>query len=248
MKNFTWLNRLYDNVFTAFVVAIIVNFFNFVLSGGLTVAGIFVVPVALKRVGLVEQKTLSKGSKRKIQTFAKGTWCWVFGNDYDGINGDSGGDWKKGCDSIVLCGLLPLLRKRFPSIPVVKWKDALANYWWLAFRNPANNLRLVKGFYCEVKDCVLKYYGAVRIEDKYRGFTGWQLVIAVNQKTNVPYFGFYSLFWWDELPLIKKIPFFKDRHCRIRLGYKIKPEHEGADDTPKGLAFSILPFRKYIAK
>jgi len=102
-------------------------------------------------------------------------WAWLFGNDYDGLQGDKRGWWDDNCDAAVLFGLLPLLRRLgVPLDPLTK-TDWLARWWWAAVRNPVNNLRLVAGFNCPVSECVIRFLGGSVVEDK-PGYSGWQFV------------------------------------------------------------------------
>lgn len=158
-------------------------------------------------------------------------WAWLFGNDYDGLDGDKRYWWADNCDAYVLFGLLPLLRRLgVPLDPLTKthW---LARWWWAAVRNPVNNLRLVPGFNCPVSECVIRFLGAAVVEDK-PGYSGWQFVAARHAGGRSRWYGFYLVHQWNT-----------SRAFVLRLGYKIKPEHEGSDEPGKGMTFKINPFK-----
>lgn len=158
-------------------------------------------------------------------------WAWLFGNDYDGLQGDKRGWWDANCDAAVLFGLLPLLRRLgVPLDPLTKthW---LARWWWAAVRNPVNNLRLVPGFNCPVSECVIRFLGTAVVEDK-PGYCGWQFVAARHAGGRSRWYGFYLVHQWNT-----------SRAFVLRLGYKIKPEHEGSDEPGKGMTFKINPFK-----
>lgn len=158
-------------------------------------------------------------------------WAWLFGNDYDGLQGDKRGWWGANCDASVLFGLLPLLRRLgVPLDPLTK-TDWLARWWWAAVRNPVNNLRLVPGFNCPVSECVIRFLGAPVVEDK-PGYSGWQFVAARHAGGRSRWYGFYLVHQWNT-----------SRAFVLRLGYKIKPEHEGSDEPGKGMTYKINPFK-----
>lgn len=158
-------------------------------------------------------------------------WAWLFGNDFDGLDGDKRRWWADNCDDLVLFGLLPLLRRLGFS---VDWLDAdswLARWWWAAVRNPVNNLRLVPGFNCPISECLIRFLGASVVEDK-PGYSGWQFVAARHAGGRSRWYGFYLVHQWNT-----------SRAFVLRLGYKIKPEHEGSDEPGKGMTFKINPFK-----
>lgn len=198
---------------------------------------LLVVRVALILVGLpvvaiaipFAQLGLSVSDGRTILNLPR--WAWLFGNDYDGLLGDKRFWWRDNCDALVLFGLRPLLRRlgvALDPLPVDSW---LACFWWAAIRNPVNNLRLVRGFNCPVSECVIRFLGASVVEDK-PGYSGWQFVAARHAGGRSRWYGFYLVHQWNT-----------SRAFVLRLGYKIKPEHEGSDEPGKGMTFKINPFK-----
>lgn len=156
-------------------------------------------------------------------------WAWLFGNDYDGLDGDKRYWWADNCDAYVLFGLLPLLRRLglpLDPLPVDCW---LARWWWAALRNPVNNLRLVPGFNCPVSECEIRHLGAYTVEDK-PGQGGWQLVSAARRGGASRWYGFYLVAPWSST-----------RAFVLRLGYKVKPAHAGTDEPGKGMTFKLNP-------
>jgi hypothetical protein len=100
-------------------------------------------------------------------------WAWLFGNDFDGLDGDKRRWWADNCDDLVLFGLLPLLRRLGFTVGWLAVDSWLARWWWAAVRNPVNNLRLVPGFNCPVSECEIRYLGDYAVEDK-PGQGGWR--------------------------------------------------------------------------
>lgn len=156
-------------------------------------------------------------------------WAWLFGNDFDGLQGDKRGWWDVNCDAAVLFGLLPLLRRLGIAVPVLEVTSGLARWWWAAVRNPVNNLRLVPGFNCPVSECDIDCLGSRVVEDK-AGLGGWQFVRATKRGGSSRWYGFYLA-----------LDYRATRAFVIRLGYKIKPEHQDSDEPGKGMTFKINP-------
>ncbi len=191
----------------------------------LILAGLLVVALAMPFK--VIDRSVSDG--RLIENLPR--WAWLFGNDFDGLQGDKRGWWDDHCDAAVLFGLLPLLRRLgVPIAPLTKthW---LSRWWWAAVRNPVNNLRLVPGFNCPVSECLIYFLGTIVVEDK-PGYSGWQFVAGRHAGGRSRWYGFYLVHQWNT-----------SRAFVLRLGYKIKPEHEGADEPAKGMTFKINPFK-----
>lgn len=102
-------------------------------------------------------------------------WLWLWGNDFDGYDGDGRGWWA--ANSIF-------------GWPV---QNKFVRWWWAAIRNPANNRRRIKLFSCPVAMCRISYSGQRVVEDR-PGLGGWQFVTAsYNSKS---WYGFY---WVKEL-------------------------------------------------
>lgn len=156
-------------------------------------------------------------------------WAWLFGNDYDGLQGDKRGWWADNCDDLVLFGLLPLLRRLGFTVDWLAVDSWLARWWWAAVRNPVNNLRLVPGFSCPVSECEIRYLGDYAVEDK-PGQGGWQFVSARRRGGVSRWYGFYLA-----------LPYGPARAFVVRLGYKVKPAHQDTTEPGKGMTFKINP-------
>lgn len=160
-------------------------------------------------------------------------WAWLWGNDFDGLDGDKRLWWAANCDALVLFGLLPLLRRAGLPVPVLSVTSWLARWWWAAVRNPVNNMRLLPAFNCPVSECQIGCLGQRVVEDS-RGMGGWQFVTARRKPSGARlYFGFY---------LVRELT--ETKAFVIRLGFKIKPEHAGLESEPaKGLTFKLNPWK-----
>lgn len=189
----------------------------------LIVAGVAVVAIALPLA--VPGVSLSDG--RPIWNLPR--WAWLWGNDFDGLDGDKRGWWVANCDAQVLFGVLPLLRRLGVPLDLMAAHDGLACWWWAAVRNPVNNLRLVPGFNCPVSECEIRYLGDYAVEDK-PGQGGWQFVSARRRGGASRWYGFYLA-----------LPYGPTRAFVLRLGYKIKPAHQGTAEPGKGMTFKLNP-------
>lgn len=116
----------------------------------------------------------SKSDGRRIVNLPK--WAWLWGNDFDGLQGDKRGWWAENTPF---------------GIAVDSY---LAMYIWAAFRNPANNKRLTSWYQAPVIGSDITHKGQYVVEDKV-GMGGWQFVKAVNQGKS--YFGFYLVHEWS---------------------------------------------------
>ena len=105
-----------------------------------------------------------------------------------------------------------------------------AMYWWAAIRNPANNMRFLDAFSAPIIGSQIRYRGSYTVEDK-PGLDGWHFVWA--EQDGKRWFGFYLVRCWND-----------QRAFVIRLGFKIKPEHEGMNEPRKGLTFKINPYKE----
>lgn len=159
-------------------------------------------------------------------------WAWLWGNDFDGLDGDKRDWWADNCDALVLFGLLPLLRRIGVPVPVVPVTSWLARFWWAAVRNPANNMRLLALFSCPVSECEIGCLGQPLVEDK-PGKGGWQFVVAKRPGGLNLWCGFY---------LVRELT--AKRAFVVRLGFKIRPDHEGSDEPAKGLTFKLNPWKQ----
>lgn len=156
---------------------------------------------------------VSASDGRPIQNLPR--WAWLFGNDYDGLLGDKRSWWAK-------------------NTPFGLAVDSYLAMWlWAAFRNPVNNLRLVPGLSCPVSECTITYRGDYVVEDKPH-LGGWQFVIAtrLSSRRTSHWYGLYLVHEWSPT-----------RAFVLRVGYKIKPDHAGKDEPPKGMTFKINPWK-----
>lgn len=187
----------------------------------LLVVGLLVVAVAVP----FAVPGVSRSDQRAIVNLP--AWAWLFGNDFDGLDGDKRLWWALNCDALVFWGLLPWLRAKglpFGPLPVTSW---LARWWWAAIRNPVNNLRLVPGVSCPVSDCAIDYLGQAVVEDK-PGQGGWQFVRATHRVGLLRWYGFYAVRVTGPATA-----------ALVRLGFKIKPAHQGSAEPAKGMTFKV---------
>lgn len=174
----------------------------------LALLGLVIVPVAL----LFPNGAASVSDGRPIVVLPD--WAWLWSNSFDGSLGDKRGWWDKHTP-------FGLGAKHFFS-----------QFWWLAIRNPVNNLRRTRIFSCPVSECYVDFVGQFEVADK-PGKTGWQFVTAEHKRTERTWHGFYGV--W---------PYGNSRAVVVRLGFKIKPEHEITHELPKGFTFRVNPWKK----
>lgn len=141
-------------------------------------------------------------------------WAWLWGNDFDGLLGDKRGWWADNTPF---------------GLPADSF---LSMWWWAAIRNPVNNLRLVPGISCPVSECHIAYQGHYTVEDK-PNLGGWQFVAARRIGGRSRWYGFYFVHEWSAT-----------RAFVIRIGYKIKPSHQGSDEPAKGVTFKLNPWKE----
>lgn len=191
----------------------------------LLVLGLLVVALAV----LSPVAGISASDGRPIVNLRR--WVWIFGNDFDGLDGDKRQWWAQNCDALVFWGLLPWLRNKgapLAPLPVTSW---LARWWWAAVRNPANNMRLLPLFSCPVRECEIAYLGARSVEDK-PGQGGWQFVSARRSRWGFRWYGLYVVTQRSA-----------SQAFVLRLGFKIKPEHAGTAEPAKGMTFKVNPWK-----
>jgi hypothetical protein len=193
----------------------------FLLASNIVLGLVGLFAVLLGLFFLVDGKSLSDG--RNIKNLPK--WLHIFGNDYDGSLGDKRNWWNDNCDSGVLFGLLPILRKRFSGIPVLTKHSWLSQYWWLAIRNPVNNKRTYPLWQAPVKGSTITHKGDYTVEDKV-GRGGWQFVVT--EQAGRSWYGFYLVHEWN-----------KTKCAVIRMGFKVKPSHQGTDEDAKGMTTKV---------
>lgn len=188
-----------------------------------TLLGLLVVPVALHY--RVPARSLSDG--RIIWTLPR--WAFVWGNAFDGMDGDKRFEWEEHCDRKVLLGVRPLLRRLGLPLRELRATDWLARFWWLAIRNPANNLRLTRFGQAPIKGSRIRHWGHYVVEDK-PGMGGWQFVVVENYGQR--WSGFYLVWCWCAT-----------RALVIRLGFKVKPCHACTFEPPKGMTIRFNPIK-----
>lgn len=105
----------------------------------------------------------------------------------------------------------------------------LAMWVWAALRNPANNMRFLSAFSAPIIGSIIAWHGDYVVEDK-PGLGGWQFVIVENAGKR--WFGFYLVHEWSAT-----------RALVVRIGFKVKPDHQGKDEPAKGMTFKINPFK-----
>lgn len=201
-------------------------FVYFIVGIPVTIAGAFVVPVALMyRIEHPETR------KPFTQYVGLGDWwlitlpAWAkwWSNEFDGALGDARGWWANYC--------LETYGK-----PPTSYR---AMWQWLVFRNPANWWsRVVTGvdmLRCKVE----KVFGDdVVTEYKYAGFE-WQILKATRDDGKV-FPRFYLVApWW----------FRPDKAVMIDIGWKIKLAHNNLPpdasikDRVKGSVFAFSPWK-----
>lgn len=146
-------------------------------------------------------------------------WAWLWSNDRDGALGDKRGWWH--------------LNAPF-GLGAYHWFSKL---WWLAVRNPANNMRFSPWFSCPLTECDFRYWGDESVEDR-PGQGGRRLLLATHKTTGRRYYGFYGVWQWSAT-----------RALVIQLGFKPEPS-DWADDYSadpsaqwKGLTFEVNPWK-----
>lgn len=197
-------------------------FAYFIVGIPVTLAGLFVVPVALLfRVEHPETDTPFTDPRQKPGTHRLVTlpsWAPLWDNIFDGAWGDKRGWWNSNC-------------------PGKDCRSFLSMFWWLAIRNPANYWsRVVTG--CDVSLCdIALIAGSPAVEE---GTPGWQLLCATERSTGrkFPYFGFVLFPYKD-----------KEHYVFGRFGWKIKLSHNDTlpsdrlQDRIKGSVFRVTPWK-----
>lgn len=143
----------------------------FVANVVLDVIGLVVVAIALP----FRVKGYSGSDGREISNLPK--WAWLFGNDYDGLQGDKRGWWAENTPF---------------GWPVDSF---MAMWWWAAVRNPVNNMRFVKLWQAPVKGSTITWVGDYTVRD-HPGEAGWQFVTTENGGKH--WYGFYLVHQWSD--------------------------------------------------
>lgn len=146
-------------------------------------------------------------------------WAWLWSNDRDGALGDKRGWWHMNAPF---------------GLGAYHW---FSQFWWLAIRNPANNMRFSPWFSCPVADCDYRYWGSEVVKDR-PGQGGRRLILATHRVTGRRYYGFYGVWQWSAT-----------RALVIQLGFKPEPsdwqDDYSVDPTAqwKGLTFEVNPWK-----
>ena len=151
--------------------------------------GLAVVPVAL----LFRSESPVIDPSRQVYPSRKNVrlpkWAWLWDNDAEGMMSWMD-EWPEMC-----------------------WNgepdSMLSMFQWAAIRNPANNMRFVKGLACFLPDVSgHTFYGDEKVDDKdWENGKGWNFIYAKGKL--FPYFGFN---WVGD-----------KFYCQI--GHKIEPSH-----------------------
>lgn len=208
-------------------------------------AGFVVVPLALPF------RTLHGGTGKPFSQ-ASGTWylvtlprwAWPWSNDRDGALGDLRGWWHTNAPF---------------GLGAYHWFSMLV---WLAFRNPANNLRFTRLFGCPVTRTSCTWWGSEEVEDD-PGKGGVRFLMAAAGLAR-----FYGLYWvreygmpawvlsaalWLEIRFPRLDGLLDElsapRALVVQLGFKGEPSDwlEDYSDDPsrefKGFTFEINPVK-----
>lgn len=152
--------------------------------------------------------------ERKVVHLPK--WAWLWDNDAEGMM-----SWM-------------------PEWPEMCWNgkpDSFLSMWqWAAWRNPANNMRFVRGLAVYLPEAhSFKYWGNERVADKdYEEGQGWQFCRCKGK-----YFTYYAFYWVGK-------KFYS------RIGHKFDPRHFEPgyiDNAPprkhwKGMTFRPIQRRR----
>ena len=126
------------------------------------IAGIFIIPIALlfRKEGAAYYVVDFAGHKDCYNMVNLPSWAWLWDNEWDGAMGDD---------------QLRYWNRDRPEC--LAGSGFLKMYFWLAFRNPINNLSRFY-FSCDVsKETPKLIAGDFDVRDK-KGYEGWQLVRA----------------------------------------------------------------------
>ncbi|HBO5920142.1 TPA: hypothetical protein L4657_006084 [Pseudomonas aeruginosa] len=182
-------------------------------------AGFIVVPLALpfrtRHADTAERFSQAAGTWYLV-TLPR--WAWPWSNDRDGALGDRRGWWHTNAPF---------------GLGAYHWFSMLV---WLAFRNPANNLRFTRLFGCPVTRTACTWWGREEVEDD-PGKGGVRFLMA---RAGLLW-RFYGLYWvWQ---------WSASRALVVQLGFKPEPsdwlEDYQADPTRewKGFTFEINPIK-----
>lgn len=183
----------------------------------LILLGVLVVPLALpfiQSAGPLVPFTQAPGN---WLLFTLPGWAWLWSNDRDGTLGDKRGWWH--------------LNAPFG----LGAYHPFSMFWWLALRNPANNMRFTPLLGCPVTECDYRYWGDENVEDR-PGQGGRRFLLATHKRTGRRYYGFYGVWQWSAT-----------RAVVVQIGFKGEPKDWAEDYTSDpsrqwaGLTFEINP-------
>lgn len=186
----------------------------------LILLGALVVPLALpfaRTLGTAVPFTQAPGNWQLVVLPA---WAWLWSNDRDGALGDKRGWWH--------------LNAPF-DLGAYHWFSKL---WWLALRNPSNNMRFTPLFGCPVMECDYRYWGDENVEDR-PGQGGRRFLLATHKRTGRRYYGFYGVWQWTAT-----------RALVVQIGFKGEPKDWAEDYTSDpsrqwaGMTFEINPWKE----
>ena len=188
----------------------------------LILLGLIVVPIALP----FRRTELRYKDGQPFEHVDLPGWAWLWSNERNGALGDQRGWWDA-------------------NTPFGDSRSFMSMFWWLAIRNPVNNMRFTSAFSCNTEVThveVLAGNNVVDDGDDRRGF-GWQFLRGTADGSGLKRyycFRFVGFEWGSE------------RVFDIELGHKIKLDHnekyyhEGENQKAwKGFTFVINPFLKF---
>ena len=176
----------------------------------IAIIGLIVVPIGLLFSVYDESKAqpfTQHNTERFWYHVGLPKWLWLWSNDRDGAKGDKRGWW----DANVTFG--------------ENSDSFVAQFWWMAVRNPANNLRFTPFFSVNLAEYPVQLLaGQEHVDDDDDGSgLGWQFCVVRGS-----IFKYYS-FWYlsQEMPtwLTKVFPSLHEHVFQIRIGHKIKPRY-----------------------
>jgi hypothetical protein len=151
---------------------------------------------------------ISKSDGRPIVNLPR--WAWLFGNDYDGLLGDSHGTWAASTPW---------------GLPVDSF---ISMYTWAALRNPVENMRFLPLWSCPLSECVATYKGQSFVRDKPES-VGWQFV-TIKRKAG-GWMHWYSFYWvhaWNDTNALV-----------VRFGFKVNPTDDFVTEPDAGMTTKI---------
>jgi len=188
--------------------------------------GIIIVPIAIP----FAKEKKSRTSGRTILTYDGIFWVW--GNDSDGLLGDSRGRWHSAWQDIWYSRLRWL---RFTGLVGPLTSCFVAKYIWAAFRNPANNMRFTKLFMCEYRRCQKPEFIGQEIVSDRVGRAGWHFIWTYRKRSLLPFCGLY---------IVKMLDDTEQKCLRLRLGFKLAV----GGDNSVGFCAVVSPYKSVHQK